>query len=869
MRPVARISISRALFVLPAVSICLAAPEAFEETVGPFLATNCAACHNDQAKTAGVSFNFVDESAAVKDPYLWEDVKRMLAGGSMPPKGLPRPAPEAVEAVVEWIDKTLATAAVNSKPDPGRVTARRLNRTEYNNTIRDIFGMDLRPAADFPVDDSGYGFDNIGDVLTVSPTLMEKYLVAAGKVARAVVATDRKPPKASVQRFTAPRAEGEIKTIGGTGEVPYSVEGRIELEYAFPAAGDYELLIRYVDRRNLPAPRPEWMRRVREIIETLSAYDGETVDDELVRELTGLDRTNSRTMLARMGAKKPKDDWIIPRTDLLAGLVTTRDVVEADPERPPPPPPPPLPVEFRLDGDLLETYQADKDPSTPGPKPIRMRLEAGLHTLGGEILSQKGERWNPNAQKWEEYRGATTKSAERMLFVDYVEVKGPYNAELPPLPESHGRIVECSPAKPSEQDLCAQRILSKLARRAYRRPATAEEVQQLVGFVRLARDEGASFEEGLQTAIQAMLVSPRFLFRIEEDPSGDQEIRDLGDYELATRLSYFLWSSTPDDELLAAAGRGELSDPGGMSRQVRRLLDDPKSTALIENFAGQWLQLRNLDRVTPDPELFPEFNRSLARDMRRETELFFESLLREDRNVLDFLDAKYTFVNQRLAKHYGIEGVEGREFRRVDVDGNQRGGILSHAGVLTVASYPTRTSPVLRGLWVLETILNAPAPPAPPDVPELNVEEVGITGSLREQLEQHRADPSCSVCHDRIDPLGFGLENYDPIGRWRETDGRFPVDSSGELPGGERFESPGELKSILRNTEGDEFVRGLIEKMLTFALGRGVERSDSPTVEAIRARMAENDYRFSSLIEGIVDSAPFRQRRGEGISSDD
>ena len=840
----------------------------FDEHVSPFLQQSCTACHNQQAKTADLALDFPDEAAAVEHPYLWKDVRRMLERDAMPPKGFPRPDSEAREAVMAWIADTLETAAANAKPEPGSVTVRRLNRTEYNNTIRDLFGQDLRPADDFPVDDSGYGFDNIGDVLTVSPVLLEKYLSAAGRVARSVIVAERKIPPAAVRRLTAPRAEGATQSIGGEGDIAYSPEGRLDASFELPANGDYELDLNSVDRRRRQAPRAEWMRRVAEIKAEVETWSEETVTDVMIKERTGLDRSNSRAMLARMGAKKPKDDWVMSRRDLVGGLQTAVDYFEANPEKPAPIPPP-LPVVWRLDGKVIAEYLSDDDSDTPTPDPFTLRLEAGSHRITAEILSVDGQPWNPNAQRWEEYRNGNNKNSARMVFIDSVEIKGPYRAELPPLPDSHQRIVECSPQSADEQDRCAKSILSKLARRAYRRPVSAGEVEKLAGFVGLAREQGASFEEGLQTAVQAMLVSPNFLFRVEQNPGPGENVHQLTDYELASRLSYFLWASTPDEDLLQAAGRGELTTDSGRRSQLRRMLGDEKSKALIQNFAGQWLQLRNLARVTPDPELFPEFNKTLARDMQTETELFFESLMREDRSILDFLDAKYTFVNERLAKHYGLEGVKGPEFRKVEVDGNRRGGILSHASVLTVAAYPTRTSPVLRGLWVLENILNVPPPPPPPNVPELDEEQVGITGSLRQQLEQHRANPACAVCHDRIDPLGFGLENYDPIGRWREMDGKFAVDSSGELPGGVQFETPGELKQILRNTQGDDFVQAVVEKMTTYALGRGIEMSDTPVIDRIKSGMAANEYRFTSLIEGIVESVAFRQRSGEGVQSDD
>lgn len=772
-----------ALLALSAASAASADP-AFDTDIRPFLEQHCVACHNDDTKMAGVALAFDTEAAAVEHPYIWQDVKRMIARGTMPPSGLPRPDAGAVETVMSWVDVKLREAAANAKPDPGRVTARRLNRTEYNNTVRDLFGIDFQPADEFPVDDSGYGFDNIGDVLTVSPILMEKYLTAAGRVARAAVATERAAPKPVSTRYQQSRAEdGRTESIAVGTLVDFDPAGGVEIEHKFPATGDYEIRVRGVDRRP-----------VRE-------HDGAQISPE------------------------------------------------------------PVHLALSIDGKQIDqtTLQRGSDYGLP-PIDATFRIPAGKRALTAEFIDSETGPVNPNRD-----------FEKRLLFADYIEIEGPYNAEPPPLPAFQRELVTCSPSNWAEQERCAKRVLSELAFKAWRRPVGAGEVDRLTSFVKLALDEGGSFEEGLQVAIQAMLVSPHFLFRIERDadPTDAEDMHRLGGYELASRLSYFLWSSTPDMALLEAAGRGDLRDEAKLRAQLKRMLADPKSSALIENFAGQWLELRNLERVNPDPDLFPEFDTALRKAMQRETELFFASLLREDRPVLDFLDADYTFVNEQLADHYGLEGVRGKEFRKVQVDGNKRGGILSHGSVLTVASYPTRTSPVLRGVWVLDNILNAPAPPPPPGVPELNEEEVGVGGTLREQLEKHRADPSCAVCHNRIDNLGFGLENYDPIGRWREMDGKWPIDSAGELPGGYLFDSPGKLKEILRETEGDMFVRGLIEKMLTYALGRGVERFDTPAIEQIRSQMAENDYRFSSLIDGIVTSAPFQMRRGEEVSSDD
>ncbi len=844
------------------------AEDVFSTQVKPFLDASCMACHNNGAKTAGVSFqDYTTEAEALAHPYLWEDVRSMIIRGTMPPKGIAQPERATVDAVVAWIDSRLEEAAASAKPDPGRVTARRLNRTEYNNTVRDLLGVDFKPADDFPVDDSGYGFDNIGDVLTVSPVLMEKYLIAAGRIARSAIVTDRTPPKPTVMRLTAPRSEGDIESIGSNLEVRYSPEGRLITPFRFPAAGDYEFVLDFNDHRTVPPPRPEWMRNIGEIIVAAAAWEGETVNDRNLVGLLKIDRREARRMLATFGGEQVADDWVLTHKELMAKLEETRAFVEANPEREIPPPPT-LPVVFSIDGKpILEMTAGDRDYADGGDQ-VRIRVEAGTAELRAEILDQQHRPWNPNALEWADYRREQDID-RRLLYIDYLEVRGPFDAEPAPLPETHTRLVACNPAEAAEQQRCAKTILSRLARRAFRRPASAAEVDRLAGFVKLATDQGAPFEEGLQVALQALLVSPHFLFRIERDPEPGESVRRIDDYELATRLSYFLWSSMPDDELLAAAGRGELRSTKGVLAQTRRMLADPKARELAVNFAGQWLQLRNLERVSPDPDLFPEFDEELRRAMRAESELFFEDMLAEDRNILDFLTADFTYVNERLARHYGIEGVTGPEFRKVKVDGNRRGGLLSQAGVLTVSSYPTRTSPVLRGLWVLENILDSPPPPPPPGVPTFDESTVGKDASLREQLEQHRADPSCAVCHDRMDTLGFGLENYDPIGRWRTEAGAFPVDSSGELPGGRKFEQPLELKSILRDTEGDRFARALTEKLLTYALGRGLERFDTPTVKRIQAGLAADGYRFSALISGIVTSDPFLKRRGETMENSD
>ncbi|MEE8257720.1 MAG: DUF1592 domain-containing protein [Acidobacteriota bacterium] len=748
--------------------------ETFRKTVRPFLNDNCVFCHNKTLKTADLQLDAIrTPKAALKGGEIWEKVREKLLRGEMPPEGRPRPDPETVTAVLEWIESSPNRPSRDPRPDPGRVTARRLNRAEYNNTVRDLAGVDLRPADDFPADDAGYGFDNIGDVLSLPPVLMEKYMAAADKIARAAIVTPLRV-KPTLEKFLAPRESG--------GRVGVTADGSFEVMHRFPVEAKYEIRIRVVDRRY-----------------------------------------------------RPKKD------------------------EPPPPLPPPARMAASLDGQQVKTFDVAADKYEQGTYDFRLEVPAGEHRLSAEFLSQGLEGMPRIEDTKDPYKG------ERKLFVDNFVILGPRNVKPPVLTDSHKRIMICGEAEGSYQPECAREILSNLAQRAYRRPLRDGEVDSLLGLVKLADKEGDTFAQGIQLALKAILVSPHFLFRIERDPDLDNPDarHEIHPHELATRLSYFLWSSMPDEELFQAAEEGTLRDPRKLGSQIRRMLEDPKSIALVENFAGQWLQLRNLESASPDPDRFPEFDEELRTAMRRETELFFESIMREDRSIVDFLNARFTFLNERLARHYGIEGVIGDEFRRIALEDERRGGVLTQASVLTVSSYPTRTSPVIRGKWLLENILGAPPPDPPPRAPPLDEAKVGLNGTLREQLEQHRANPTCAVCHARIDPLGFALENYDAIGAWRTHYGKFPIDASGTLPGGKSFSGPGELRAILTAKKRD-FARCLTEKMLIYALGRGLEGYDKPTVEAIVRRLESDEFRFSRLVVEIANSMPFRMRRGEG-----
>jgi uncharacterized protein DUF1592/uncharacterized protein DUF1588/uncharacterized protein DUF1587/uncharacterized protein DUF1585/uncharacterized protein DUF1595/cytochrome c len=742
--------------------VCLAGNSSFEKTVQPFLKSNCLLCHNAKMKVGGLSLDgYSSARTALANRELWEKVIQKLRAGQMPPKGRPAPPPEEVARVTHWFDVEFARMDRSLKPDPGRVTARRLNRVEYNNTVRDLAGVDFKPAADFPPDDSGYGFDNIGDVLSLSPVLMEKYLAAAEKIARQAIVADP-PPK--------PTREKLEHTLVAPDESPARDLTR---KYQFPVEGDYVL----------------------------------------------------------RGAVGGRREALI--------------------------------ITLWLDGHQIQIGPVSTVDEAPRFGETRIHVTAGEHELKATLAhdeSRADAPIDPDEEKPKDKR----KKPGRDPYVDRFEIAGPFNPHDRPLTESHRRIFICGHANGHHRPECARLIVAALARRAYRRPVDNEEVDGLVRFVTMAQQRGDSFEQGVRVALEAVVVSPHFLFRIENDrdPNNPAASHRVDDYELASRLSYFLWSSMPDEELFRLAGERKLHKSEVLAAQVKRMMMDSKSSALVDNFAGQWLELRNLDSFKPDPERFPDFDEDLRNAMRQETRLFFEAVIHEDRSILDFIDGKYTFLNERLAKYYGIPGVTGKEFRRVGLSGGERSGVLTQASVLMVSSYPTRTSPVLRGKWILENFLNDAPPPPPPGVPNLNEAAIGTAASQRKQLEQHRTNPACAVCHARMDPLGLGLENYDAVGRWRTKDGKFDIDSTGTLPGGRTFRSPAELKEILVS-DRDAFAHCLTEKMLTYALGRGLERYDRPAVNLICQRLAASDYRFSRLVLGIVQSLPFEMRHGE------
>ncbi len=789
----------------------------FDKTILPFLAANCYGCHNARLQSGGLNLEaYKTRNAVLQDRDKWERIAQRLRAGEMPPKGLPQPNKAEVETVLKWITGEFAHSDRTAKPDPGRVTTRRLNRAEYNNTVRDLLGVNLRPADDFPQDDSGYGFDNIGDVLSLSPGLMEKYLAAAEKVARTAVFG----PELLKPTLTRKGAVGQKIVPLSTPLFDYDVTGlslpnAIHVTHRFPADGDYNL------RVFLGGIRPAGS----EALQISLWIDGQ------------------QTKVINFDADGVAS-FAVDRQEFWGMAQDFRARITAG--------------EHWLAVSILHFYEG-LPPAYKGPNPSKK-----------PIPPPREFRPPPNLppEKIGELRKAfEARRAEPIPVNDArisaIEIGGPYGQEKGASAASQKLIYTCGHFNGQHQPGCERKIIAHLARRAYRRPVTPQEVAPLMSLYALARHHGDSFEEGIVQALEALLVSPHFLFRIEKDQAvNSPTARPLNDYELASRISYFLWSSMPDDELLRVAEQGTLKKPEVLAAQVGRMLKDAKAFALVENFGGQWLELRKLESVKPDRERFPEFDEYLRMSMRRETELFFEHIVQKDASILDFVDGNYSFLNERLAKFYKINGISGTAFRKVDLTGTERGGVITQASVLTVSSYATRTSPVLRGKWILENLLNAPPPPPPADVPNLDEAKIGQAASMREQLEEHRKNATCAACHARMDPLGFGLENFNAIGGWRLQDGKFPIDASGTLPDGRTFRGARELKAILK-TDRQAFAEGLTDKLLTYALGRGLESYDKPTVKKIAERLAGEKYRFSSLVLEIIKSLPFQMRRGD------
>ena len=760
-----------------------------EELVAEHSATierYCLDCHNSVDQEGGLVLEELDLNAVAANAETLEKLLVKLDGRMMPPPGQPRPSDETFDEITAFFESELALAAA-AAPNLGRTSIHRLNRSEYGNAIRDLLALEIDPAEYLPADDESYGFDNIADVLRVSPSLMDQYLSASSKIAALAVGDPETQVVNSV--FRAPPDLGQYRHVEG---LPLGTRGGIKIDHYFPLDAEYDFAVFLT--RNIVGYMTglEWPHEL-EI-----AIDGE------------------RVFLAPVGGEEDNlmsDRNFSEAADTIDARLRTRVFVEA--------------------GQHEVTVAFVRRNSAHSQEPLE------LHTRDQDLQNMNG-----------------------VPLVDYVTIIGPHDATGPGQTASRERIFSCMPVAQADELRCAEEIFSRLGRIAYRRPLEERELGGLLDLYEETRAE-TTFERGIQAGIRLLIASPEFLFRRTEDPAGlgPGDIYPLDDYALASRLSFFLWSSLPDDELLTLAEQRRLNDPAVYEQQVMRMLADPKSHALIENFAGQWLFLRNLQSARPDVATFPDFDENLRRALRRETELLFESIVREDRNVVDLLDADYTFLNERLAQHYEIPGIYGSHFRRVDGLSDERRGLLGQGSILTVTSYPNRTSPVLRGKWVMENILGTPPPPPLPNVPALEENEAGeAPRRVRERLALHRENPVCASCHDVLDPLGLALENFDAVGRWRTREPGGEIDASGQLADGTVVSGVVELREALLE-KPERFVKVMTEKLMTYALGRGVEYFDMPTVRQIVADAADDDYRFSALILGIATSDQFRMKQ--------
>jgi len=750
----------------------------------------CVTCHNQRTRTAGLMLDQVDLRDVAANAEIWEKVIRKVRAGMMPPPGAPHPDQAARERLISSLQAPLDQAAL-LHPNPGRPLVHRLNRAEYANAIRDLLAIDVDVASLLPPDDSSSGFDNVADVLGVSPVLLESYLSAGERISALAIGDLKTPPIGEVYRVRQDASQN--RHVEG---LPLGTVGGILVRPTLPLDGEYEFQVK-------------------------------------------LFRTNLGTM---RGLEYPQQ------------LEITVDGVR---------------VHVVACGGTAEVSASSENPTTTGDEidkrfTVRVPITAGPHAIGVAFLEKTRAQ---NSRRLQSY---TRSSADTIDFsgyphIDQFFVTGPFRPTGVGDTPSRRRLFSCRPANQAEETRCARQTLSAFARRAYRGDLSDGDVRVLLDFYTRGREETGRFDGGIDLALRRVLASPKFVFRVERDPANAAagSVYRLSDLELASRLSFFLWSSIPDDELLRVASQGALKTPAVLTQQVRRMLADPKSRALVENFAGQWLHLRNLKNKVPNSNEFPDFDDNLRQSMLTEVELFVGSIVNEDRNVLDLMTSPDTFVNEELAKHYGVSNVYGSHFRRVTLADDARRGLLGKGAVLMVTSHAHRTSPVLRGKWILENIAGSPPPPPPEVVPPFEEEvEARKPRSVRERMEQHRKNPACASCHRVIDPVGFALENFDAVGAWRTRDGGTlgdPVDASGQLADGTRISGVVELRqALLRRPE--TFVETLTEKLLTYAVGRGLGASDMPVVRSVVRSATANDYRFSSLVLGIVASAPFQMR---------
>ena len=751
----------------------------------------CVGCHSDKMKSGGLSLVKLEQTlpaggvgGGAED---WEKVILKLRSGMMPPPGLPRPDKATVNSFATSLEEAIDREAA-AHPNPGRPALHRLNRTEYANSVRELLDLDVDAISLLPADDMSHGFDNMAEVLNISPSLMDSYISAAGKISRLAVGDPKM--KAVVETYHRTLTYSQMHHVEGT---PFGTRGGIAVIHNFPADGEYVLKTTLVFTTNT--------------FVFGSTSKGEQLEVSVNGERVALFDFNP---------------------------------------------------DMKVDQDLRTS-------------PIKVK--AGPQLISAAFLKKTEGPLESYVQPLERSLGDSASGSvpglSSLPHVRDIGVNGPYNATGVSDTPSRRKIFTCHPASASEELPCAKKILSALARKAYRAPVTDADVEELLSAYQRGRNEG-DFESGVRVALQTILAHPEFVFRFERTPANvtpgtNYRIKDI---ELASRLSYFLWSAPPDEELISIAAQGKLHEPAMLEKQTRRLLADPRSKSLAENFAGEWLYLRNLKDLQPDVYRYPDSDDNLFQSMKKETELFFDSFVREDRSIPEMLTANFTFVDERLARHYGMPNITGNDFRRVTVTDQNRFGLLGQGSILSVTSYPNRTSPVVRGKWVMEQILGVTAPPPPPNVPALKENVDGAKPhSVRERLESHRSMEPCASCHKLMDPIGFSLENFDAVGSWRTTDGGYPIDASGKLFDGGQVNGPASLRNALVTRSG-LFVRGLTVKLLTYALGRGVEYYDMPSVRSIERDLAKNDNRFSALVMGIVKSAPFQMTKApEALTS--
>ncbi|MGK0298333.1 MAG: mono/diheme cytochrome c family protein [Gammaproteobacteria bacterium] len=746
----------------------------------------CVTCHNKQLRTAGLMLDELDVENINQAPDLWEKVIRKLRAGQMPPSGMPRPEPQTLDAMAAYLETELDTLALEA-PNAGRRGAvHRLNRAEYANSIRDLLAVQIDEESLLPADDSGGGFDNIADILSVSPLLMERYMSAARHISRVSIGD----PSIGADTKTYELSEFFRQEDRVSEDLPFGSHGGMAISHRFPLSGEYVITIRL--------QRTEYLY-VRGIAEP---------------HLIDVRMDGSRLKLFKIGGEH----------------IGMADGIQAADTNPP------------------DINQAAYERTTDGGLEIRIPVEAGTHLIGVTFL--------------QEFFASENLRNESDIGVSNITITGPNKVVGSGNTASRQKVFVCTPSGKDDAESCARTILSGLARAAYRRPVVESDLDELMSFYRSASKQ-RGFESGIQMALRRILISPEFLFRIERDPPGIKPDTNykISDIELASRLSFFLWSSIPDDELLSIAEAGKLSEPEVLKQQVVRMLVDSRSKALVENFAGQWLYLRNIKTINPSKDVFAEFDENLRLAFRQETELFFESMLQEDRSVLDLLRADYTYLNQRLAEHYDIPGIYGNRFRKVSLANENRHGLLGQGSFLTVTSIANRTSTVLRGKWVLENLLGTPPPEPPADVPALKEKGAGGAAlTMRQQMEQHQASPVCATCHKLMDPIGFALENFDGIGQWRDNEAGLPIDPSGVLPDGTSIQGVADLRWAILNRP-EQLVNTVTIKLLTYALGRGLEYYDAAAIRNILRDARDDDYRWSTIIHGIVSTIPFQMRR--------